>query len=139
MNVSEMESKVEMDADRVMEMKDVKELYVQLDDSTSLNLMGLMDAMGIGDTGEVVREIIKRTHNREKDLRPWKQRVIDRREQLQNEVDNIDKKLKKIEKSPMWKKLVLLKKISTLKKEKKLLKARLKEQLRTYRMVFKIE
>ena len=139
MNVSEMESKVEMDTERVMELEDVKELYVQLDEGTALNLMGLMDAMGIGDVGETIRELIKRAHNREKDERPWKHKVADRRKQINEEMNKIDEQLKKIGKNSAFKKLLLLKKISNLKKRKRILEARLKEQLRTYRMVFKIE
>lgn len=139
MVADDMEKKPDIDAGKVMETEDVEELNVQLDEESALNLMGLMDAMGVADTGEAIRELIDRAHLREINQRPWKSRVRDRRKFLKDEMKEVNKKLKKIKKKSNWKKVFLKGEMSKLKRKRRKLKARLKEQLRTYRLVDKIE
>lgn len=128
-----------MEVEDVIEAEDVKNLDVQLDEKSALNLMGLMDSFGISDVGETVRELIRRAHLREENSREWKSRIADRRRLLKKQVKEIDEKLEKIDDKSMAVRFFLKYKKSKLKKKKRLLEERLKEQLRTYRVVDKIE
>ncbi len=123
----------------MLEEDEIRQMELSLDETTAVKLMEIMGKWGVLDPQQAVREMVKRTHLRETNSRNWKSRIADRRKRLQDEVEEINTKLKKIKKQAWWKKYLLKIKEKKLKSKKKLLKARLKEQMKVYRLVDKIE
>lgn len=139
MNDMNLDKQEEMDAEDVMEAKDVKKLNVILSEDTTVKFMELMGITGNLRKDKAIEDIIKRTYNRETSDRGWKSRVKDRRKLLLRNKEDIEEKLKNIKKLPKWKKFLMKIKEKGLKKEKRKIEIRLKEQLRTYRLVSNIE
>lgn len=134
-----MEESEDMEAEDVMEVEDAKHLDVTLDEETALKLLGLMDSTEISDTDKLMKEIIERTHLRDQNNRPWKSRIADRRKMLKKRKQEIQNKLNKLDKKPNFLKFLYKIKIKNLKAKKKKIEIRMKEQMRIYRMVAKIE
>lgn len=115
---------------------DVRVIKAELKMNHVYNLYELMGMIQTDDVEKCLEQIIERTHHRETNSRPFKSRIADRRKLLMQELEEVNEKLNSGAAS----------KISSffgankdLKKKKEELKARLDEQLLTYRRVTMID